>query len=85
MGTQPGQPVFYLIEEGNLILGYTMMMRLPYQQTPLDFVPTKLRDPDTTDLAEAIFGYVEEKAKNRKNAWGRTCFYRRCACGWQRG
>lgn len=41
-----GQPVFYLLDAtgGLVFFGHTMMMRLPYDRTPLDFVPDKLRD-----------------------------------------
>lgn len=57
---QPGQPVFYLVEDDELVFfGHTMMLRLPYPKTPLDFVPPFLRDKDTLDLAEAMFGYVD--------------------------
>jgi CRISPR-associated protein (TIGR03986 family) len=56
-----GQPVFYLIEAGKLVFfSHTMMMRLPYEKTPIDFVPEELRSADTVDLAEAIFGYVRQ-------------------------
>jgi hypothetical protein len=37
------------------------MFRLPHQHTISDFVPARLRDPETLDLAEAIFGTVDRK------------------------
>jgi len=69
-----GQPVFYLREQGTLIfLSHTMMMRLPYEKTPYDFVPAKLRDPQTIDLAEAIFGFVRpEKQAGEQSRAGRV-------------
>jgi hypothetical protein len=60
------QPVFYLMERGKLaFFGHAMMFRIPYSYSPRDFVPDELRDPEQTDLAEALFGYVEENAKER--------------------
>lgn len=72
---QDGQPVFYLMEKGKLIFfGHAMMMRLPYLNSPNDFVPAALRNPEITDLAEALFGYVEEHASSRDVARaGRVC------------
>ncbi|MBF2028881.1 MAG: TIGR03986 family CRISPR-associated RAMP protein [Oscillatoriales cyanobacterium C42_A2020_001] len=56
-----GEPVFFLLnDEGNIrFLGRAQMFRLPYSFSPLDFVPVTLRNKSETDLAEAIFGYVE--------------------------
>jgi CRISPR-associated protein (TIGR03986 family) len=58
------QPVFYLMEKGYLVFfSHTAMLRLPYPKSPNDFIPAKLRDPSETDLAEALFGYVESDEK----------------------
>ncbi len=55
------QPVFYLLENNELVFfGHPMMFRLPYSRAPRDLVPEVLRDPHQTDLAEGMFGYVEE-------------------------
>jgi CRISPR-associated protein (TIGR03986 family) len=63
---QDFQPVFYLMDGTKLVFfGHAMMFRLPYAHTPQDCVPEELRDPEQTDLAEALFGYVDEKAKER--------------------
>lgn len=71
----PDQPVFYLIENKELVFfGHVMMFRLPYPNTPLDFVPEDLRDPTQTDLAEAIFGYVEGKGDRDQAYAGRVFF-----------
>ena len=60
------QPVFYLMDGKKLrFFGHAMMFRLPYAHTPKDCVPAELRDSEQTDLAEALFGYVDEKAKER--------------------
>ncbi len=55
------QPVFYFTrEDGKLLFfGHTLMMRFPYQNTPLDLVPAPLRDPRQLDLAQVLFGYVD--------------------------
>lgn len=64
---EDGQPVFYLIEDGNLVFfGHCMMFRLPYRHSPHDFVPLSLRRETDTDLAEAIFGYTKGQDKSRR-------------------
>lgn len=68
---EEGRPIFY-IEENNKIMafGHCPNFRIPAwpsgnkkgpTASPLDFLPKELRDPDQTDLAEAIFGYVEQE------------------------
>ena len=70
-----GQPVFYLMENGNLIFfGHTMMMRLPYLHTPLDFVPEDLRREEDIDLAEAIFGYTKSRGEGKARAYASRVF-----------
>ncbi len=91
---QEGQPVFYLPDpkdESRLIFfGHTMMLRLPYDRTPLDFVPTGLRDRPTdyeektdrattpsaprTDLAEALFGYTRGRGVGKARAYASRVF-----------
>lgn len=57
---QDKQPVFYLMENDELIFfGHTMMLRIPYPKTPKDFVPDILRKEADVDFAEAMFGYVK--------------------------
>lgn len=56
---QQDQPVFYQVEDGELVFfGHPMMFRLPYRLSPYDFVPSRLRVEEPIDIAEAIFGYV---------------------------
>lgn len=58
---QDWQPVFYIVEKGDLaFFGHAMMFRLPYQNSAQDFIPESLRRTAQTDLAEALFGYVED-------------------------
>lgn len=59
----PGEPLFYLVDAaGSLIFfGPTMMFRLPYNQSPRDFVPPELRQPEDIDFVDAIFGYVRDE------------------------
>jgi len=56
------QPVFYLVDDDNELsfFGHTMMMRVPYQQLPLDLVPDALRQAEQVDMAEAIFGFTKK-------------------------
>ena len=59
--TKCGDPLFYLVDDsGNLVFfGPTMMFRLPYKHSILDFVPEEIRDPKTIDIADAIFGTID--------------------------
>ena len=61
-----GEPVFFLSDdieksednpEGLLFLGRAQLFRFPYDLSPNDIVPAKLRD-GPLDLAEALFGCV---------------------------
>jgi CRISPR-associated protein (TIGR03986 family) len=69
------QPVFYLVEHNKLIFfSHTMMMRLPYRQTPLDFVPKHLCQPEEVDLTEAIFGYTKQTGEGKAKAYAGRVF-----------
>lgn len=66
---QDGAPVFY-VAEGDQVLafGHSPNFRVPARlvgenraATPFDFVPSAVRDDPRPDLADAIFGWVEEK------------------------
>lgn len=74
---QDWQPVFYLMDEGKLVFfGHAMMFRLPYLSSPADFVPELLHDVAKTDLAEAVFGYVETtESKDRPQARAGRIFF----------
>ncbi|MEM8534427.1 MAG: TIGR03986 family CRISPR-associated RAMP protein [Chloroflexota bacterium] len=54
------EPVFFLLSPDGKVrfFGRAQNFRLPYLHAPYDFVPSDLRDPAITDLAEVIFGYV---------------------------
>jgi CRISPR-associated protein (TIGR03986 family) len=70
-----GEPVFFLLnDDGETVrfFGRAQMFRLPYEHSPLDFVPPKLRDASHTDIAEAIFGYVNGKEPREKARAGRV-------------
>jgi len=65
-----GDPLFYLVDQNNQLeyFGTTMMFRLPYPHTPLDFVPEELRDQNVLDLTDAIFGFVlDQKGEANKD------------------
>ena len=70
------RPVFYLLNKENelVFLGHTMMFRLPYDLSPFEFIPYWLKDESKTDIAEAIFGYVEDKHPKEKARAGRVFF-----------
>ncbi|CBN58543.1 MULTISPECIES: TIGR03986 family type III CRISPR-associated RAMP protein [Kamptonema] len=70
-----GEPVFFLLnDDGEAVrfFGRAQMFRLPYEHSPLKFVPPKLRDASRTDIAEAIFGYVNGKEPRVKTGAGRV-------------
>lgn len=68
----PGDPVFYLMEEKEgkeklTFFGRTRMFRLPYEKSPRDLVPEKThRSPEIIDFAEALFGYVRDSDEIKK-------------------
>jgi CRISPR-associated protein (TIGR03986 family) len=61
------QPVFYLMDDEQLIFfGHAMMFRLPYDYSVEDFIPERLRKKDQLDVAESLFGMVQNrKAKGQ--------------------
>lgn len=65
-----GKPVFYIENDDETIryFGHNLNFRIPVSlkgkaraATPQDFVPAGLRETPQPDLADAIFGWVEEK------------------------
>ena len=58
-----GEPVFFLQEKGELVFfGRAQMFRLPYRKHPLDLIPEVLRRPEDIDYADALFGFVRNRA-----------------------
>lgn len=54
-------PVFYVERNGNIIIGNTAMMRVPYNKTIPGHIPTNLNS-SSPDLAETVFGaFLEGK------------------------
>ncbi len=73
-----GDPLFYLVDdEGKLIfLGPTMMFRIPYENSILDYIPEEIRSPDGYDLAEMIFGVASDSNdKTRENNFSGRVFF----------
>lgn len=78
-----GQPVFYIEKEGKVVFfGHTRMFRMPYPNSPFDYVPDfarpedQPRDPSLVDYAEAMFGFTRkvEKGKQRQRAYAGRVF-----------
>lgn len=70
-----GEPVFFLLNDDEKTVrffGRAQMFRLPYDNSPFDFVPPKLKDASITDISEAIFGYVNGKEPRVKTRAGRV-------------
>jgi CRISPR-associated protein (TIGR03986 family) len=69
-------PVFYLIENGDLVFfGHCQIFRIPYQKSPWNLVDPKLKDNDSLDMAQSLFGFIQEKRKDNNQALaGRICF-----------
>jgi len=77
--TTPGQrvPCFYTLwedEEGQtrVAIGHTGMFRLPYQKSPAELLPDKLKQTNAYDLAEAMFGFVDQGKSQRSALAGRV-------------
>ncbi len=77
-----GAPVFY-VAEGNKVLyfGHSPYFRVPAlvpgtnrTATPVDFVPGAAKKNAQPDLAEALFGWVEEEDGPEKQCAGRVFF-----------
>jgi hypothetical protein len=50
-----------LRENGTLtFIGRARNFRLPYQKTPVELIPSWLRDADEIDFGEAMFGYIRK-------------------------
>lgn len=76
----PGDPVFFLCEEGDLtFFGRAQMFRLPYQHNPRDLVHTDLWQESDVDYAEALFGYVKGKAQGGQQGEKRRAYAGRVA------
>jgi CRISPR-associated protein (TIGR03986 family) len=59
---EPGDPVFFLREEGALtFFGRAGMFRVPYGRSPSDMIPEHLRRPGDIDYAEALFGFTRRR------------------------
>jgi len=78
-----GKPVFYIPNPQNsslvLYFGHNPNFRIPAMlkdkaraSTPLDFVPEALRNNPKPDLADAIFGWVEEIEQEKDPKTGKT-------------
>lgn len=60
-----GDPCFYLLDKGKLVfLGPTLFFRVPYDRSPMDFVPDGLKKKgDGLDLCDALFGAVDPEPR----------------------
>jgi len=61
-----------------MAFGHTAMFRLPYEYSPKDFLPAHLQDGATTDIVEALFGWVDDGKgakgdENERQISGRVC------------
>ncbi|NMB86856.1 MAG: TIGR03986 family CRISPR-associated RAMP protein [Chloroflexi bacterium] len=76
------QPVFYLVENNQLVfMGHTMMMRLPYQISPAEHVPGEPGREGEIDLAEALFGFTRPQAmKDALQALAGRVFFEDALC-----
>jgi len=78
---QQEQPVFYRkLGKDVAFFGHTMMLRMAYGRSARDYVPTALRDPNVTDLAEAIFGWVARDADDKRAARASRVFVTDARC-----
>jgi CRISPR-associated protein (TIGR03986 family) len=70
-------PCFYTFwkdEEGEqrVAFGHTGMFRLPYLKSPGEMLPDALKKMDGYDLAEAMFGFVDQAKNDRSAVAGRV-------------
>lgn len=57
-----------------ITLGHTPFFRLPYEGTPLDYVPEDLRREQDIDFGEAIFGYTKTQGVKKAKAYASRVF-----------
>ncbi len=77
-----GGPVFYVEQDGEVIaFGHSPHFRVPARlpgskraANPRDFVPPELKDTSFPDLADAIFGWVEDESSPEDQRAGRVSF-----------
>jgi CRISPR-associated protein (TIGR03986 family) len=70
-------PCFYVEKHGKVLsFGHTGLFRLAYLKSLKEFVPSDLLNPETTDIAEAIFGtvYTDEDENYKKVIASRVFF-----------
>lgn len=58
--------------EQRLAFGHTGMFRLPYQKSPAQMLPDHLKTVQGLDLAEALFGFVDQQSTERPAIAGRV-------------
>jgi CRISPR-associated protein (TIGR03986 family) len=70
-----GDPLFYLVDDQDQLVffGPTVMFRVPYENSPSDWIPRSVKKETSIDLAEAIFGYIS-KEKSITSRSGRVYF-----------
>lgn len=74
-------PVFFATQNNEIVaFGHTPNFRIPARQpgikkasTPFDFVPANLRDENMLDMADVLFGWVQEG--NRKTSMAGRVFF----------
>jgi len=83
-----GAPVFYVTDGKDIVaFGHSPDFRVParlpgadHASNPRDFVPEELLNPDRPDLAEAIFGWVEEQGVGLKGQRAGRVFFQDAHC-----
>lgn len=83
-----GAPIFYVVEDGEVAyFGHCPNFRIPARlfgkkraAIPVDFVPPEMRNAPAPDLAEAIFGWVEEKEQFPKGQCAGRVFFEDAQC-----
>jgi len=60
-----GEPVFFLLQDDGSVrfFGRAQLFRLPYGTAPYNFLPQPHHSSQVVDLAEALFGFVRDKAQ----------------------
>lgn len=66
-GIEAAKPCFYLHHNDKVYFGFTAFLRIPYNQTTKDLIPSRIKEKAFgIDYEQALFGFVNNKVKDKE-------------------